>query len=139
MIHELCDPELYVWSLSLAKRLNAEFGVSHGTVAGKITDLPGVSIGIVPLLARAGVKALHIGTNGQGTQVFPSFPGGGNLPQVFRWRHPATGDEVVVMNEEHYGRMIVPDKTLGITDVLRWQFTVRCRRPPACKQLSSLG
>ena len=96
-----------------------------GTVAGKITDLPGVSIGIVPLLARAGVKALHIGTNGQGTQVFPSFPGGGNLPQVFRWRHPTTGDEVVVMNEEHYGRMIVPDKTLGLTDVLRWQFTVR--------------
>ena len=84
-----------------------------------------MSIGIVPLLARAGVKALHIGTNGQGTQVFPSFPGGGNLPQVFRWRHPTTGDEVVVMNEEHYGRMIVPDKTLGLTDVLRWQFTVR--------------
>lgn len=36
MIHELCDPELYVWSLSLAKRLNAEFGVSHG----KRTILP---------------------------------------------------------------------------------------------------
>ena len=30
MIHELCDPELYAWSLSLAKRLNTEFGVSHG-------------------------------------------------------------------------------------------------------------
>ena len=59
--------------------------------------------------------------------------------QVFRWRHPTTGDEVVVMNEEHYGRMIVPDKTLGLTDVLRWQFTVRFRRPPACKRLSLLG
>eukprot|EP01045_Picozoa_sp_COSAG04_P056571 COSAG04_NODE_26487_length_294_cov_0.800000_1_plen_97_part_11 len=43
------------------------------------------------------------------------------------------------MNEEHYGRIIVPDKTRGLTDVLRWQFTVLFRRPPACKRLSLLG
>jgi hypothetical protein len=74
--------------------------VRHGLDAGKITDLPGVSVGIVPLLARAGVRALHIGTNGMGNQVFPSFPGRGNLPQVFVWRHPSTGDEIVLMNEQ---------------------------------------
>ena len=101
MIHELCDPDIFAWSLTLAKSLNERFGVTHGTVAGKITDLPGVSISIVPLLAKAGVKALHIGTNGMGDQAFASFPGAGNLPQVFRWRHPATGDEIVVMNEQH--------------------------------------
>ena len=65
IIHELADPEIYLDSLNIAKRLNAQFNVSHGTVAGKMTDLPGVSIGIVPLLAKAGIKALHIGTNGQ--------------------------------------------------------------------------
>jgi hypothetical protein len=57
VIHELADPTMYSDSLNIAKRLNAQFGVNHGTVAGKMTDLPGVSIGIVPLLAQAGVKA----------------------------------------------------------------------------------
>lgn len=37
MIHELCDPDIYSWSLSIAKKLNARFNVSHGTVVGKIT------------------------------------------------------------------------------------------------------
>ena len=106
-------------------------------MAAKITDLPGVSIGIVPLLAAAGIKALHIGTNGQGNQVFPSFPGGGNLPQVFRWRHPATGDEVVVMNEQGYGRMVVPERTLGFTDVLRWQFTGDNEQPPTAAMVAA--
>eukprot|EP01043_Picozoa_sp_COSAG02_P019700 COSAG02_NODE_958_length_15648_cov_5.487620_2_plen_188_part_00 len=27
-----------------------------------------------------------------------------NLPPVFRWRHPTTGDEIIVMNEQGYGR-----------------------------------
>ena len=135
VIHELSDPELYAWSLGIAKRLNVQFGVSHGLVTGKITDLPGVSIGIVPLLAKAGIKALHIGTNGQGDQAFTSFPGGGNLPQVFRWKHPATGDEVVVMNEQGYGRMIVPDRTFGLTDALRWQFTGDNEQPPTANMV----
>jgi hypothetical protein len=135
VIHELADPEMYVWSLGIAKRLNAQFGVSHGTVAGKITDLPGVSIGIVPLLAKAGIKALHIGTNGQGGQVFPSFPGTNNLPQIFRWRHPSTGDEIVVMNEEQYGTHIIPERTLGLTDALRWQFTGDNEQPPTADMI----
>ena len=130
MIHELCDPDVFAWSLTMAKSLNVRFGVKHGTVAGKITDLPGVSISIVPLLAAAGVKALHIGTNGMGNQAFTSFPGVGNLPQVFRWRHPATGDEVIVMNEQGYGRMIVLDEGFGLDTALRWQFTGDNQMPP---------
>ena len=27
-----------------------------------------------------------------------------NLPPVFQWRHPTTGDEIIVMNEQGYGR-----------------------------------
>jgi hypothetical protein len=66
MIHELCDPDIFTASLKIARSLNDKFDVQHGTIAGKMTDLPGVSIGIVPLLAQAGIKALHIGTNGIG-------------------------------------------------------------------------
>lgn len=97
---QLCDPHLFEWSLGIAKRLNTRLGTTNGLIAAKISDLPGVSIGIIPALAKAGVQVLHIGTNGQGNQVFPSFPNGGNLPQVFVWRHPVTSDEIVVMNEQ---------------------------------------
>lgn len=130
IIHELADPVMYSDSLNIAKRLNAQFGVSHGTVAGKMTDLPGVSIGIVPLLAKAGVKALHIGTNGQGNQAFSSFADQNNLPPVFRWRHPATGDEIIVMNEQGYGRHVVLPRGFGINSALRWQFTGDNEKPP---------
>ena len=41
-----------------------------------MSGLPGVSISIVPLLARAGIKALRIGTSGLGDQAFTSFAGG---------------------------------------------------------------
>ena len=129
MVHELCDPDIYAWSLTLAKSLNARYNVSHGTVAAKVTDLPGVSIALVPLLARAGIKALHIGTNGMGGQAFSSFPGVGNLPQVFRWRHPATGDEIVVINEQHYGGTIVLDDR-SFSAALRFQFTLDNRPSP---------
>jgi hypothetical protein len=96
--------------------------MKHGLAAGKVTDLPGVSISIVPLLARAGVKALHIGTNPIGYQPFTSFPDVDNLPQVFRWKHPATGDEVIVMNERGYGKEIVPGPGLKFDHALRWFF-----------------
>ena len=48
MIHELCDPDIYSWSLSIAKKLNARFNVSHGTVVGKITG------------TRAPLHCLHV-------------------------------------------------------------------------------
>lgn len=30
MIHELCDPEIFEWSLNISRELSARFGVSHG-------------------------------------------------------------------------------------------------------------
>ena len=125
MIHELCDPEIFEWSLNISRELSARFGVSHGRSAGKATDIPGVSIGIVPLLAKAGVKALHLGTNGMGGQAFPvnisgqpgvssecgagkyEKDGDGCYAQVFRWQHPDSGHEIVMMMEQHYGTRIV--------------------------------
>ena len=65
-------------------------------------------------------------------QAFTSFPGVGNLPQVFRWRHPATGDEVVVMNEQGYGRMIVLDEGTGFDTAMRWQYTGDNQVPYLC-------
>ena len=148
MIHELCDPEIFEWSLNISRELSARFGVSHGRSAGKATDIPGVSIGIVPLLAKAGIKALHLGTNGMGDQVFPvnitghlgvtascgagkyNSRGDGCFDQVFRWQHPDTGHEIVMMMEQHYGTRIVVPKSTGFDQALRFQITGDNQKPP---------
>jgi hypothetical protein len=156
MVHELCDPNLLAWSLNISHDLNARFGVRHGLSCGKATDLQGVSIGIVPLLARAGVKGLHLGTNGMGGQVFPKTLGmdaaGGpgeadehvdeqigvmQAARVFRWRHPETGDEIVMMYEQHYGQAIVLPESSGFDEALVFQFTVDNRKPPTATAVQS--
>lgn len=67
---ELEDAELFRFGLRLAKELDERFG--RKTIAAKLTDVPGHTRGIVPLLAEAGIKFLHIGVN-PGSTV-PSVP-----------------------------------------------------------------
>ncbi len=89
---ELMDGELFRFGLSLSQSLDARFG--RRTIAAKLTDVPGHTHAIIPLLAEAGVVFLHIGVN-PGSTV-PSVPG------LFRWQDPG-GAEVLVMYESGYG------------------------------------
>jgi len=89
---ELMDADLFRFGLSLSKTLDARFG--RRTTAAKMTDVPGHTRAIIPLLAEAGVTFLHIGVN-PGSTV-PSVPG------LFRWQDPS-GAEVIVMYESGYG------------------------------------
>ncbi len=89
---ELMDAELFRFGLSLSQSLDARFG--RRTIAAKLTDVPGHTRAIIPLLAEAGVVFLHIGVN-PGSTV-PSVPG------LFRWQDP-DGAEVLVMYESGYG------------------------------------
>lgn len=89
---ELEDAELFRFGLRLAKELDERFG--RKTIAAKLTDVPGHTRGIVPLLAEAGIKFLHIGVN-PGSTV-PS------VPPLFRWQDDS-GAELVVMYESGYG------------------------------------
>src|SRR6185312_8238584 len=96
---ELMDPSLFRYGLSLSQRLDARFG--KRTIAAKMTDVPGHTRGIVPLLAEAGVEFLHIGVNAASTPP--------DVPPVFVWRDPASGAEIVVMYQGNYGDvMVVP-------------------------------
>jgi len=83
---ELMDPALFKFGLSLSQTLDKRFG--HKTIAVKMTDVPGHTRAMVPYLAEAGVKFLHIGVN-----PVCSPP---QVPPLFRWCSPG-GDEVVVM------------------------------------------
>ncbi|MHB1108966.1 MAG: DUF5054 domain-containing protein [Devosia sp.] len=95
---ELMSPALFRAGLSFSEELDRRFG--KATIAGKMTDVPGHTRGIVPLLAEAGVKFLHIGVN---TASPPP-----DVPDVFRWRAPM-GEEVVVMYQKSYGATHFPE------------------------------
>lgn len=45
-----------------------------------MTDVPGHTLGMVPFLAKQGVKYLHIGVN-DGSHL-------PEVPRIFRWRAP---------------------------------------------------
>ena len=89
---ELMDADLFRFGLSLSNELDQRFG-KH-TIAAKMTDVPGHTRAIIPLLAEAGVQFLHIGVNPGST-----VPG---VPPLFRWQDPG-GAEIVVMYESGYG------------------------------------
>ena len=88
---EIMSEKLFNYALSLSAKLDKRFG--KRTHAAKMTDVPGHTIGAVPLMARAGVDFLHIGIN---TAAAPA-----DVPPLFKWR--LLDDEVTVMYQGCYG------------------------------------
>ena len=89
---ELMDQTLVRYALSLSRSLDDRF--SKKTIAAKMTDVPGHTLAVVPYLAEAGIRFLHLGVNGGSP-----LP---DVPRLFRWRAP-TGEEVVVQYDASYG------------------------------------
>jgi len=95
---ELMSPALFRAGLSYGQELDKRFG--RKTIAAKMTDVPGHTRGMVPLLAEAGVRFLHLGVN-----TASPVP---DVPDVFRWRAP-DGQEIVVMYQKSYGETHFPE------------------------------
>ena len=91
---EYMTPELFQYGLSISKCLDQRYGMT--TKAAKMTDVPGHTVAMVPLLAEAGVRFLHIGVNPASTVP--------DVPDLFWWQAP-TGDRVLVMYNGSYGEM----------------------------------
>lgn len=89
---ELLDGDSLDYALSLVDELDEIIGTK--TTAAKMTDVPGHTISLVPILAKHGIKLLHIGVNG--ASAMP------NVPECFLWRH-RDGSEVVVIYSGSYG------------------------------------
>ena len=94
---ELMSPALFRAGLSYAAELDQRFG--RKTIAAKMTDVPGHTLGMVPLLAEAGIRFLHLGVN-----TASPVP---DVPPIFRWQAPG-GQEVVVMYQGSYGATDFP-------------------------------
>lgn len=91
---ELMDRELFRYGLGISRKLDRTFGVR--TTAAKLTDVPGHTKAMIPLLAEMGVRFLHIGVNP--ASAVPEVPG------LFRWKAD-TGESVTVMYNADYGQM----------------------------------
>lgn len=121
---ELMDVSLFRAGLKLAQNLDRRFG--KRTIAAKMTDVPGHTRGIVPLLAGAGIRFLHIGVNTASTM--PS------VPPVFVWRDP-DGAELIVMYQHSYGGpMTVP----GLSEAITFAHTLDNRGPQTAEQVVQL-
>lgn len=82
---EYYDAPLFASLLKDCRELDAVSG--RRTRAAKMTDVPGHTCGLVPLLAAGGVEFLHWGINPASYAPV--------IPQCFRWR--AGGSEIVAM------------------------------------------
>ncbi len=96
---ELLSAELFEAGLSFSRDLDRRFG--RQTTGAKMTDVPGHTLGIVPLMAAGGIRFLHIGVNSASTPP--------DVPPVFRWQ-AAGGEELVVMYQCGYGTTHFPSE-----------------------------
>ena len=99
---ELMDTALFTYGVELSKKLDDRFG-KH-TIGAKMTDVPGHTLGIVPIMKRYGISFLHIGVN----PATPLPP----VPPIFRWK--CDSDEIRVMYQGDYGQ----DFDLGDTIIV---------------------
>lgn len=119
---ELFDKETFDFGLSIVDEIDKIRGKK--TVSAKMTDVPGHTKAIVPLLAKHGVKLLHIGVNG--VSAVPE------VPECFLWK---CGDaEVVVVYSGSYGG---PYKSELADEVLYLDHTLDNHGAPSAEKLKS--
>lgn len=97
---ELMNTKLFEYGVSLSESLDKRFGKK--TIAAKMTDVPGHTLGIVPIMKKYGIEFLHIGVN-------PATPVP-DVPQLFKWR--CADDEITVIYQGAYGEEIEIDGTV---------------------------
>ena len=88
---ELLDEDSLDYGLSIVDSLDEIRG--RKTISAKMTDVPGHTKGLVSILAKRGIKLLHIGVNGASALV--------DVPPCFVWKNG--DDEVVVIYSGDYG------------------------------------
>jgi hypothetical protein len=92
MHSELCNTKLFKAGLGIAERLDRQY--LRKTIAAKMSDVPGHTIGIVAPMVEDGIEYLHIGING--VACMP------NVPPLFVWQNSA-GQSLIVNYCRSYG------------------------------------
>lgn len=117
---ELLDEDTLEYGLSIVDKLDKIRG--RKTTAAKMTDVPGHTKAIVPLLARHGIKLLHIGVNGASALC--------KVPPCFLWK--CGKYEVVVVYSGDYGGAF---KSELIDEILYFDHTLDNRGTPSPEKI----
>ena len=118
---EVLDEDTFDFGLSIVDEIDTIRG--RKTTAAKMTDVPGHTKAIVPILARHGIKLLHIGVNG--SSAIPE------VPECFLWK--CRDSEVVVIYSGDYGGAL---KCKYIDEILYFDHTVDNRGAPSAKKVT---
>lgn len=121
---ELLDAELVRSGLRIGAELDAWARNGVPTIAAKMTDVPGHTRSLVPLLAEAGVRFLHLGVN-------PAWPVP-DVPPVFRWRSPDGSEVVVAYQSGGYGGTV---RVPGLPEVLTFLHANDNQGPPTVDEV----
>jgi hypothetical protein len=107
---ELMDVSLFRFGMSLSQTLDKRFGKK--TIAAKMTDVPGHTRGIVPLMVEAGLRFLHIGVNPASTPP--------TVPPVFVWQDDSGARLLVMYQRGAYGAAVTVE---GLDDAIAFAHT----------------
>lgn len=118
---ELLDEDTLEYGLSIVDTLDRLRG--RKTTAAKMTDVPGHTKALVPLLARHGIKLLHIGVNGASALC--------KVPPCFLWK--SGGAEIVVVYSGDYGGAF---KSELVDEILYFDHTLDNRGTPEPKKIT---
>lgn len=119
---ELLDEETLNYGLSIVDDLDALRG--RKTVAAKMTDVPGHTRSLVPLLAKKGIKLLHIGVNGASALA--------DVPECFLWKDGKY--EIIVIYSGTYGGAFKCD---FIDEILYFDHTLDNHGAPSASKIKS--
>jgi hypothetical protein len=97
---ELLPSSMLHAGINLSKILDVRF--DKKTIASKMTDVPGHTRSLVPVLQKEGIELLHIGVN-----PASALP---NVPALFNWKAPDGSNTMVMYQGDYGGAMILPDK-----------------------------
>ncbi len=132
---EMLDRSLIASALRISAALDQRFGKK--TIAGKLTDVPCHTRGLVGALADAGVRFLDIGDNGgcKGPDVpFVATSGAASAqsarpfgdapldphPYLFNWRDPEGAEITVLYHPFGYGSTVaIPGTDMAVSIIVR--------------------
>ncbi|WP_139996477.1 DUF5054 domain-containing protein [Paenibacillus paridis] len=118
---EVMDAELFRFGLSISQELDKEYGKQ--TIASKMTDVPGHTLGMIPIMQQYGIQYMHIGVNPASKR--PS------VPRLFRWQ-AEDGSELIVNYAGNYGEVLEIE---GLHDVLVFAHTGDNCGPPSVEDI----
>ncbi len=156
MLTGLCRPEELMQVLEPGRKIYEEFGVKPKSAM--ISDVPGLSWGVVPVLAQYGIKYLEIGQN-QGDRIGNTLSTWGDKP--FYWVSPSGKEKLLCFTAGqgysffhaglNYGKLVNPLKEEKLSyyleqlrkeqypyDILPIHYTVGSDNGPVHKELPAI-